>query len=83
MMRGVLAALLLAGCATAQESPLASCGAGALGGMVGQPLATLPDGGWGTLRVIYPGDPVTEDYSVTRLNLYVDGNGIVQSISCG
>lgn len=82
-MRWVLTALLLAGCEMAPASPLASCGAAGLAGLVGQPLAALPDGSWGTLRVIHPGDAVTEDYSPARLNVYLDDAGIIRELTCG
>ncbi len=42
-----------------------------------------PGGAWSSLRVIWPGQAVTMDYSATRLNVRVDSMGIVQSLSCG
>lgn len=82
-MRWLLATLVLAGCEMAPPSPLMSCGAAGLEGLVGQPLAVLPDGNWGTLRLIHPGDAVTEDFSASRLNVYLDGGGIVRNLACG
>ena len=63
---------------------LASCGADALAALVGGPVAALPDaGGWGTLRIIHPGDAVTEDFSETRLNVEVDAQDRIIRLSCG
>lgn len=61
-----------------------ACGAAALAPLVGRPLAELPaTGPWATLRVIKPGMAVTMDYSATRLDVEVDGNGVIVKLSCG
>lgn len=39
--------------------------------------------GAGNVRVIKPGQPVTMDYSVERLNLKVDDGNVITSIHCG
>ena len=36
-----------------------------------------------TLRVLRPGEMHTMDFDDTRLNLYLDGHGIVTSVKCG
>ena len=76
-------ALALSGCVpapTGMPGPDA-CGAPGLQGLVGKDVAavTVPPG----TRVIYPGTPVTEDYSPTRLNLDVDGSGRITGVWCG
>ena len=63
---------------------LASCGAAGLLPLVGGPVAALPDsGGWGALRIIHPGDAVTEDFSEMRLNVEVDAQDRILRLSCG
>ena len=60
------------------------CGAGALSHYVGRPLTDLPAlGPSASLRVIRPGMAVTRDYSATRLNAEVDGQGLILRLSCG
>lgn len=82
-MRWVILALGLAACEMAPPAPLAACGAAGLG-LIGQPVSMFPaTGGWTSLRIIHPGDPVTEDFSPTRLNVYLDDSGIIQSMTCG
>lgn len=36
-----------------------------------------------SVRVIAPREPVTADYSASRLNLDVDGNGVILRAACG
>ena len=61
-----------------------SCGAGGLAQFIGRPVADLPDAGpWAALRVIKPGMAVTMDYSATRLDAEVDGDGRILKLSCG
>jgi hypothetical protein len=90
----VTAATLLQGCeaitttTTVPVPPpafdLASCHAVGLDGLIGQPVRLIPaTGAWSALRVIYPGQAVTMDYSATRLNVRVNAAGIIQSLSCG
>jgi hypothetical protein len=67
------------------------CGASALQSRIGQPVA---QGAGGTsiggvavsapaIRVIAPGQPVTQDYSTSRLNLDVDASGRLVRPWCG
>lgn len=63
---------------------LSSCGAEGLAGLIGQPQTALPaTGGWGALRMLSPGSAMTMDYSETRLNVNIDGHGIILALSCG
>lgn len=83
-----LAALpLLAACVPAAppEDPLAdACGAKALQGLVGQPAQVLAAMTFSQpLRVIRPGQPVTEDYRPARLNVEVDASERISRVSCG
>ncbi|MDT8858070.1 I78 family peptidase inhibitor [Paracoccaceae bacterium Fryx2] len=65
--------------------PLAPCGADRLQGLLGQPAPTLTrrvQPGI-TLRLIRPGDAVTEDFSLSRLNAQLDGRGRLLALYCG
>ena len=86
--------LMLAACQPIpQEAPypggpgplnLARCGGDQVEPLIGQPVSALPaTGGWGTLRVIWPGMPVTEDYSSSRLNVDVNAEGRISGLWCG
>lgn len=41
------------------------------------------DAGARVVRVLRPGQPVTMDYSVERLNIEVDDEGVVTRVHCG
>ena len=86
--------LLLVACQpTPQEAPypgspgpssLRPCGGDLVYSLIGQPVTSLPEvGKWGTLRVIRPGQAVTEDYSETRLNVQLDAADLIVALSCG
>ena len=83
--------LLLAACqpipheAPPPGSPgLAACGGNPVLALIGQNVTTLPaTGDWQTLRVIGPDTAVTEDYSETRLNVVIDGQGRITGAWCG
>ena len=63
---------------------LFSCGAADLTSLIGGPVTALPEtGGWGALRIIHPGDAVTEDFSTARLNVEVDAQDRILRLSCG
>ena len=86
--------LMLAACQPIpQEAPypgtpggpdLVKCGGLPIQALIGRNVAEMPvRGDWGTLRVIWPGMPVTEDYSVSRLNVDVDADGLITGVWCG
>lgn len=88
----VIAALAVVGCVEHPSSlppqggiiPLSPCGADKLQGYVGRPLAALPPGAADvTRRVIRPGDAVTEDFSLQRLNVYLDRADVITQLVCG
>jgi len=91
-VRAVLAALALAGCATAPPapaSPAGQCHADGLGNLVGRPAdaalgaEAMRLSGAARLRWIRPGDMVTMDYSAQRLNVHLDARGRVERFACG
>ncbi|ETD86287.1 I78 family peptidase inhibitor [Rhodobacter capsulatus] len=69
--------------ATAPSGP-DSCGAAGLKDLIGQPKSALDgrDLAAGT-RVLHPGQPVTMEYSATRLNILIDRKGRISSLNCG
>lgn len=87
--------ILLAACAdtsipedvavTPEAAPvdLAFCQGEAFADSVGQPVSTiqtdLPD----RARVLGPDDIATQDYRIDRLNIYVNGAGVIQRLTCG
>jgi hypothetical protein len=60
------------------------CGAKASAGLVGKALSdpAVPPAS-PIVRHIRPGDAVTEDYRVERLNLYATEAGVIDRINCG
>lgn len=87
-MRPILfpALACLMACQTAPDSagPSGDCGAAGLQDLVGAPLAALPEEGpWATLRIIRPGDAVTQDYSESRLNVSLDAADRILALTCG
>jgi len=84
-------ALITIGCATTppEEAPPGACDAEGLGDLVGQ--APTPElgaeaqrrSGARALRWIRPGDAVTMDYRVDRLNVHLDASHHVERFACG
>ena len=77
-------ALALGACVAAPEPEQNACGAGGMQYLVGQHKSalaamTFPMG----TRIIEPGMAVTEDYSPSRLNIVLDGQGLIESVYCG
>lgn len=61
-----------------------ACGAAELQDMVGGSRRILQTIRFAVpVRIIEPGQAVTQDYSPTRLNIYIDGDDTIASISCG
>lgn len=61
-----------------------SCGATDLASLIGQPegmIRTVPM--TQAYRVIPPGAIVTQEYSASRVNFYLDDTDIIERISCG
>jgi hypothetical protein len=89
----VLALLALAACAPATPPPPApapsglpgpeACGAIPYLGLIGQPATALERVLiMRQLRVIRPGDAVTEDFSPERINFVIGPDGRIASIGC-
>ena len=90
-MKAALAALALAGCATAAAPPALSgqCHAENLGDLVGRSATAelgadaMRRSGALRLRWIRPRDIVTMDYSAQRLNVHLNGQNRVDRFACG
>jgi hypothetical protein len=61
-----------------------TCGAKVHARLIGLPLSdpSVPAAS-PRVRHIGPGDAVTEDYRIERLNIYVTGAGVIEMINCG
>lgn len=64
--------------ATAQDT----CGAAQYSALVGTNIAAATFPAEAGIRVIRPGDMVTEDFRPDRLNINVDANGVITSLEC-
>ncbi|MAM61986.1 I78 family peptidase inhibitor [Maritimibacter sp. UBA3975] len=84
----LVAATMLTACERGAEvrhdptGQLGVCPAPAFQDFVGQPYANTRIE-WPDLRVIRPGDAVTEDYLQNRLNIDLDENEVITRIWCG
>lgn len=62
----------------------ALCGADRMASLTGGPATALPgDEVDGPLRLIRPGDAVTEDFNPARLNVTLDNQNQIVSLTCG
>ena len=50
---------------------------------VGQPVSTIQASLPERSRVLGPDDIATQDYHIDRLNVYVNGAGVIQRLTCG
>ena len=49
----------------------------------GQPVSTIQASLPERSRVLGPDDIATQDYRIDRLNVYVNGAGVIQRLTCG
>lgn len=99
IIAGAASLALLAGCVSAERQPPiespplppanAACDAAAASAVVGR-LARVEVteeaqrlSGAETVRVIGPGQPVTQDYRPDRLNLETDAQNVITNVRCG
>jgi hypothetical protein len=80
--------VLLSACVQAPanqpDSPDISCSAEGLQHLVGQPESAFDPSGFDEpIRIIHPGDAVTMDFSLKRLNVEIDTDGLIAAIRCG
>ncbi|WP_170411418.1 I78 family peptidase inhibitor [Ruegeria atlantica] len=50
---------------------------------IGQPVSTIQAQLPERSRVLGPDDLATQDYRIDRLNVFVNGSGIIQRLTCG
>lgn len=84
----VLIALLLpVGCLAQTEPPEVpqdTCGATALGDLVGRDKSALEGRtGEATVRILAPDQPMTMDFNGARLNVDIDDAGTIVKLWCG
>ncbi|MFT6223052.1 MAG: hypothetical protein ACJA1F_000890 [Paracoccaceae bacterium] len=61
-----------------------SCGAEPMQAFIGQPQNTAPlMTSERPMRIINPGDLVTQEYNAQRINFTVDATGIILRVACG
>ena len=88
------ALLLLAACASQPSNHAATpsagaCDADAAQAWIGKPAteanvdAAFKASGAKTLRALKPGQPMTMDYRIDRVNVLQDAAGNIEKISCG
>jgi Peptidase inhibitor I78 family len=91
--------LALAGCAAPVPGPVSppggpprlpptpapdTCGAAGVTPLIGQPEAVLAATTFARpIRILRPGQPMTEDYSAQRLNITLDAQGRITGGWCG
>lgn len=76
--------LMLAGCVRSEPMAADQCGAGLVAGLMGQPFVALADVALpGALRVLYPGQEVSDPAQAARLSARVDGAGRISAVFCG
>ncbi len=87
-MKRFIAFAALAGCTTAPPAlpPQLedTCGAADFAALIGQDATALETTlHLGMVRVIRPGDLVTQDFRPARINFMIDENDVIQTINCG
>ncbi len=61
-----------------------TCGAADLQGLVGQPSGMIRTVRVkGQVRMIGPGELVSQEYNAHRVDVHTDANGLIRQISCG
>ncbi|KPP93170.1 MAG: Peptidase inhibitor I78 family [Rhodobacteraceae bacterium HLUCCA08] len=60
-----------------------TCGAAGLADAIGGPITAVDVDALDPVRVIRPGQPVTMDYRVDRLNIELDAADRVMRVTCG
>lgn len=79
---GIIAVILVGCVQVPVETP--DCGAPALQGLIGQPQKAVQSMRFSQpVRVLAPPARATMDYAPQRLNVLVDGRGIITDLWCG
>lgn len=59
-----------------------TCGAAQYRALIGANIAAVTFPADSNIRIIQPMTPVTQDFQENRLNVIVDGNGVIISLEC-
>lgn len=59
-----------------------TCGAEAYRHLIGSNVAAVTLPADANVRIVMPGQPVTDDLRTDRVNLIADANGIITSVEC-
>ncbi len=62
---------------------LAFCQGDPFADSVGQPVSSIQADLPERARVLGPNDIATQDYRIDRLNVFVNGAGVIQRLTCG
>jgi hypothetical protein len=80
----ILPFIALAACQPVPEDVAqGTCPADGYATLVGQPLAAVTLPADLDARIIGPDTVVTMDFDPTRMNIYVDEDGVIQRVACG
>lgn len=79
----LLTVVLLAGCTPEEQVSTGECPAQDYAWLKGKNLAAVTIPSDLDARVIGPDTIVTQDYVPSRLNIKVNGNGVVTDLTCG
>ena len=68
-----------------EEAPveLAFCKGEPFANTIGEPVSTIQAQLPERSRVLGPDDIATQDYRIDRLNVFVNGAGVIQRLTCG
>jgi hypothetical protein len=87
-MKRLIALSLLAACSAAAP-PIPpqiedTCGARDFANLIGQDATALEKTlRLGMVRIIRPGDMVTQDFRPTRINFMIDDSNAIETVNCG
>lgn len=59
-----------------------TCGATQYAGLIGSNIAAVSFPAGAPIRIIHPGEPVTQDLRPDRLNVILDANGVITALEC-
>lgn len=76
-------ATVLVGCDLETYSDADDCDAAGYTSLIGSNLAAVTVPGDLELRIIQPGEVVTQDFRAERLNFVVNAQGVIQRVYCG
>ena len=88
-MKRLIALIALAGCTAAPPPPIPpqiedTCGAADFADLIGQDATMLERNlRLGMVRVIRPGDAVSQDFRPARINFMIGADETIRTVNCG